>query len=302
MKMKKVNSDLSQEERDVNHGSRARITLTRALELLKSLTLFDPLIRTADRFAEILRDFGLGAEMISGVCSDRAEKLDRFRIGTTQILVNSMLRPTRIRSLFCQMTGRGTRIHPGKKDLLLLDFLWHSRRHNLARPASLISHDEAEEERISRALRRGDGDLIAAQSAAAREREQALAAELEENRQRPGETIDLLELAERFQAPAFVDYQPCMRWHSATVSEGQIRVLKNNGVDLRLVRDRGHAAVIIDGIFKFKELEPATEKQRRYMRRLGHPDPWRLTKREAARWISEQKTLKPQEQHMEVMS
>jgi hypothetical protein len=37
--MKKVNSDFSQEESEVNHGSRARIDPIRALELLKSLPL-----------------------------------------------------------------------------------------------------------------------------------------------------------------------------------------------------------------------------------------------------------------------
>jgi len=268
----------------------------------KSL-VFVPLVKTAKRFAAILRDLGLRAEMISGLCADRAEKLARFREGQTQILVNSMLltegydepsidciiglRPTRIRSLFAQQVGRGTRISPGKTDLLLLDFLWHSRRHNLARPASLISHDEAEEERITRALSRGNGNLLAAQLEATHEREAALAAELEENRQRKGAVIDLLELAKRFQAPAFVDYQPFLRWHRLPISEGQTRILSNNGVDLRLVRDRGHAAAIIDGIFRFKEREPASEKQLRYMRFLGHTNPFGtpITKRQAGRWI-----------------
>jgi superfamily II DNA or RNA helicase len=268
----------------------------------KSL-IFVPLIRTAERFALILRELGLQAEMISGVCADRTEKLARFREGRTQILVNSMLlsegydepsvdcvislRPTKIRSLFAQQVGRGTRIHPGKRDLLLLDFLWHSRRHNLARPTSLISHDEAEEERIARALQRGSGDLLSAQSDAAREREEALAAELDENRRRQGQTVGLLELAKRFQAPTFVDYQPFLRWHRLAISEGQTRILSNNGVDLRLVRDRGHAAAIIDGIFRFKEREPASEKQLRYMRFLGHTNPFGtpITKRQAGRWI-----------------
>jgi hypothetical protein len=60
---------------------------------------------------------------------------------------------------------------------------------------------------------------------------------------------------------------------------------------LRLVRDRGHAAVIIDGIFKFKERELATEKQLRYMRFLGHPNPFGgpITKRQAGRWIQARK-------------
>jgi superfamily II DNA or RNA helicase len=281
----------------------------------KSL-IFVPLIKTAERFAAILRDLGLRAEMISGVCPDRTEKLARFRDGQTQILVNSMLltegfdepsidcmvplRPTRIRSLLAQQVGRGTRVHPGKKDLLLLDFLWHSRRYNLVKPASLVSHDEAEEARITRALRRGNGDLLEAQSEAAREREQALAAELEDNRLRRGETVDLLELAQRFQAPAFVDFQPFMRWHRLPISESQRRVLHADGIDLRLVRNRGHASTIIDGIFRFKEREPATEKQLRYLRFLGHPGPWDLTKREAARWIGQRKA-QGIKQHTEVV-
>lgn len=272
----------------------------------KSL-IFVPLIRTAERFAKILRELGLAAEMISGLCADRIEKLARFREGRTKILVNSMLlnegydepsidcivplRPTRIRSLFAQQVGRGTRIHPGKRDLLLLDFLWHSRRHNLARPASLISHNEAEEERIAQALERGTGNLLEAQSDAAREREEALAAELEQNRRRQGQRVDLLELAKRFQAPTFVDYQPFLRWHRLAITESQTRILSNNGVDLRLVGDRGHAAVIIEGIFKFKEREPATERQLRYMRFLGHPNPFgtQVTKRQAGRWIQARK-------------
>jgi superfamily II DNA or RNA helicase len=269
--------------------------------------VFVPLIKTAERFADILCGVGLRAEMISGQCSDRSEKLSQFRRGKIQILVNSMLltegydepsidcivplRLTKIRSLYAQQVGRGTRISPGKKDLLLLDFLWHSRRHNLAQPASLIAHDEAETQHIRCALAKGSGDLLEAQSDAARQREEALAAELEENRRRQGETVDLLELAKRFQAPSFVDYQAYLRWHHLAPTEPQVRILKTNKIDPSLVRDRGHAAVIIDGIFKFKNREPATEKQLRYMKSLGHPDPFRvpMTKRRAGRWIQARK-------------
>jgi superfamily II DNA or RNA helicase len=272
----------------------------------KSL-VFVPLIKTADRLAGILRELGLRAEMISGVCSDRSKKLARFRGGQTQILVNSMLltegydepsidcivplRPTKIRSLYAQQVGRGTRTNPGKKDLLLLDFLWHSRRHNLAQPASLVAHDDAETQRIRRALAKGSGDLLQAQSDAARQREEALAAELEENRRRQGETVDLLELAKCFQAPSVVDYQPYLRWHRLALSEGQLRILRTNKIDPSLVRDRGHASVIIDGIFRFKNREPATEKQLRYMKYLGHPNPFgvSISKRQAGRWIQARK-------------
>ena len=43
----------------------------------------------------------------------------------------------------CQMVGRGTRLSPetGKKNLLLLDFLWLTATHDLCRPACLLSED-----------------------------------------------------------------------------------------------------------------------------------------------------------------
>ena len=40
------------------------------------------------------------------------------------------------------MVGRGTRLCEGKDHLLLLDFLWHTERHELCHPANLICEDE----------------------------------------------------------------------------------------------------------------------------------------------------------------
>jgi superfamily II DNA or RNA helicase len=128
--------------------------------------VFVPLIRIADQFAEILRSKGFAAEMVSGQCTDRADKLARFKNGETRILCNAVLlgegydepsidcviclRPTKIRSFYAQMIGRGTRIHPGKENLLILDFLWLSRQHNLIKPADLIAHDENDVQPSSR--------------------------------------------------------------------------------------------------------------------------------------------------------
>jgi superfamily II DNA or RNA helicase len=117
--------------------------------------IFTPLVRTADQFADILRQRGLAAESVCGESPDRKGILSRFASGETGVLCNAMLltegydepsidcviplRPTTIRSLYSQQIGRGTRIHPGKENLLLLDFLWLSRTHDLVGPASLIA-------------------------------------------------------------------------------------------------------------------------------------------------------------------
>ena len=53
-----------------------------------------------------------------------------------------VLRPTKVRSLYQQMVGRGMRLSPGKTELLLLDFLWLTERHDLCKPSSLIARNE----------------------------------------------------------------------------------------------------------------------------------------------------------------
>jgi superfamily II DNA or RNA helicase len=104
--------------------------------------VFVPLIAISQEFAALCRARGLAAEHIDGTSSDRAEILERFRSGETTLLSNAMLllegydepavdcvvvlRPTKVRALYAQAVGRGTRIHPRKDHLVILDFLWLS--------------------------------------------------------------------------------------------------------------------------------------------------------------------------------
>jgi superfamily II DNA or RNA helicase len=113
--------------------------------------VFLPLIATSKTFTDICQQEGLSAAHIDGTSEDRKEILARFADGEFDILNNAMLltegyddpsidcivvlRPTRSRSLYAQMVGRGTRVHPAKDDLLVLDFLWLHEKHNLVRPA-----------------------------------------------------------------------------------------------------------------------------------------------------------------------
>jgi superfamily II DNA or RNA helicase len=270
--------------------------------------IFLPLVRTSYQFAEILRLHGLAAEAVCGESPDRKEILGRFSAGQTQILCNAMLltegydepsidcvvslRPTTIRSLFAQQVGRGTRIHPGKENLLLLDFLWLSREHNLIRPASLIAKDEVQQVQIEAQLGAADGDLLKAEGLASAEREAALKARLDERRHEKGSEVDLLELASCWHAPDLLNYDPVFVWERRELTEKQRSILQRNGVDLVLVRDRGHASALISALFAHLETIPATDKQKRYLRFLGHPDPSGLTKRQVGRWIAEHQLTK----------
>lgn len=133
----------------------------------RKTVVFLPLVKTSQKFRDILNEKGFKAAEVNGESRDRAEILEDFEKGKYNVLCNSMLltegwdcpsvdciavlRPTKVRGLYCQMVGRGTRLSPGKDHLLLLDFLWHTERHELCHPASLICENEevAENDRKS---------------------------------------------------------------------------------------------------------------------------------------------------------
>jgi superfamily II DNA or RNA helicase len=124
----------------------------------RKTVVFLPLIATSQQFCAMLNDVGLRTAEVNGNSDDRSEVLADFEAGKYDVLCNSMLltegwdcpsvdciviiRPTKIRSLYQQMVGRGMRLAPGKDHLLLLDFLWMTARHDLCRPSALISKNE----------------------------------------------------------------------------------------------------------------------------------------------------------------
>jgi len=150
---------LGQIAREMSHYCQGRKTV-----------VFLPLIATSRKFCQLLIDEGFRAAEVNGESSDRAEILADFEAGKYDVLCNSMLltegwdcpsvdcivvlRPTQVRSLYCQMVGRGTRLAPDKDFLLLLDFLWMTERHELCRPAALIASNQetadATDQRIGR--------------------------------------------------------------------------------------------------------------------------------------------------------
>lgn len=110
---------------------------------------FLPTVRTSEMLAEALRARGIRAEHVDGTTEtgERKAILRRLKTGETQWVTNCAVltegfdepslecvlvgRPTRFHGLYVQMVGRGTRIHPGKKNLLILDVVGASNRHEL---------------------------------------------------------------------------------------------------------------------------------------------------------------------------
>ena len=195
----------------------------------RKTVVFLPLVKTSQKFRDILIEKGFKAAEVNGESKDRAEVLEAFDRGDYNVLCNSMLltegwdcpsvdcivvlRPTKVRSLYSQMVGRGTRLHPGKEHLLLLDFLWHTERHELCHPADLICTDREVAQKMTDNMEETCGcpvDIEEAEKKASEdviaEREESLAKQLREMRNRKKKLVDPLQFEMSIQAEDPVSY------------------------------------------------------------------------------------------------
>lgn len=255
--------------------------------------VFLPLVATSKKFRDILIRKGLSAAEVNGESEDRAEVLADFDAGRYQVLCNSMLltegwdcpavdcvivlRPTRSNSLYQQMVGRGTRLSPetGKTELLLLDFLWHTERHDLCRPAHLVASTpevaEAMTERIEAAG--CPADLEEAERAASSDvvarREEALAAELKEMRTRRRKLVDPLQYEVSIGEADLAGYAPSFAWEMAPASEAQLAALEKRGIFPDSIECAGKASLLLDKLKKRQAAGLSTPKQIRFLEGRG---------------------------------
>ncbi|MEG1926331.1 MAG: DEAD/DEAH box helicase [Ruthenibacterium sp.] len=266
----------------------------------RKTVVFLPLIKTAQKFCDLLNRSGLRAAEVNGNSDDRSQVLQDFEAGRYDVLCNSMLltegwdcpavdcivilRPTKIRSLYQQMVGRGMRLSEGKDHLLLLDFLWLSSRHDLCRPSALVSRDASIAEKMDAQLMKDDDvyDLIEAEEQAERdilaEREEALARELAEMRRRKRKLVDPLQYAMSIAAEDLVGYVPTFAWEMAPASTKQLEFLEKRGIFSDSVQNVGMASMIIDRLKRRQDEGLSTPKQIRCLEKYGflHVGTWQF--------------------------
>ncbi|MBN1568828.1 MAG: DEAD/DEAH box helicase [Acidobacteria bacterium] len=106
--------------------------------------------------AAAFKHYGISAAAVTGSmpADERSENLAAFSSGRLQVLTNCMVltegydepavdgiilaRPTKSTLLYTQMIGRGTRTHPGKTDVTVVDVVDNSSKHRLITLPSLF--------------------------------------------------------------------------------------------------------------------------------------------------------------------
>lgn len=264
----------------------------------RKTVVFLPLVKTSQKFRDILNRHGFQAAEVNGTSDDRAQILRDFDAGKYNVLCNSMLltegwdcpsvdcivllRPTKVRSLYSQMVGRGTRLFRGKDHLLLLDFLWHTERHELCHPANLICENEDVARKmtenieaagcpvdIKEAEQKASEDVVA-------QREEALAKQLHEMRRRKQRLVDPLQFEMSIQAQDLTGYVPAFGWEMGPPSDAQKNALEKLGILPDQIENAGKAKLLLDRLSTRREAGLTTPKQIRFLEGRGfqHVGTW----------------------------
>lgn len=276
----------------------------------KHTVVFLPLVSIAQEFRDILNRKGFRAAEVNGQSKNRDEILQEFEEGKFNVLCNAMLltegwdcpivdcivvlRPTKIRSLYCQMIGRGTRLHEGKDHLLILDFLWMTGKHDLVRPADIVCKKQEIAQKVTEKLENGfEADLFAVEEQterdAVQERKDALARELEEaakqREKKQKKLIDPLEYSLSIDMDDMIDYVPTFGWEAMPATDKQIAAIENFGLDPTGLC-KGQASKIISRLMQRIDEQMSTPRQIKTLNRFGFQNVQNWTKDEASKIIA----------------
>ena len=255
--------------------------------------IFTPLVKNAISMSEALKKNNVNAYWVSGDHPDRHDIVKSFRDGEITTLVNAMLltegfdcpdiscivplRPTKSRSLYVQMIGRGTRITEGKERLLVLDPLWIAGKHRLCEPTVLLSGKPEVREKTRQLMYEKGESLFEAFKDATDSYLKHL-----QNSGTP-KTFSLIDAALILNDHGIVTYEPVLRWEKEPPTEKQIAFLQRNNIVVDPTMTRGHASRIITTIMARHRAGMPTIRQISFLRRNGLPVP--ATKAEASKLI-----------------
>lgn len=284
----------------------------------RKTVIFTPLVRISQRLNGLLKNRGIDTIEVNGSSKDREKILKDFENGKYDAMTNAMLltegwdcpsvdciiclRPTKSRSLYAQIVGRGTRLCKGKDNLLILDYLWLSGKHSLCHPSDIFCEDAEIAARTTKKLADyaatdcggpdgTDGtDLIQAIQEAQEEmenekrqmmrrieeQEEAVRKRLAEQRQKRKGLVDPFQYMFSIESTAIRDYKPTFGWETKAPSKKAKDAIEGYGVDASNIESAGLASLILKELMKRWDSGMATPKQIRFLenRDFRHVGRW----------------------------
>lgn len=269
----------------------------------RKVVCFMPGVETARLLSEALTDEGMESKFVSGACPDRSDKLEWYNgVGAGHAICNAMLltegwdcpdvsavcvlRPTKIRALYVQCVGRGTRILPGvidglttrderiraikasaKPDLKILDFLFSDLE--LVKPIDLVATTPQQKAQMEKSAGGAQADLLELAEAADRDLLKSLEEAAKRNSKKKARVIDPLAWAVSVGDSAIKDYVAETPREAAKPTRGQLELLERHKIDTSKVACFGQASKLIDRMVTRHKMGLCTIAQLNFMQRLG---------------------------------
>lgn len=156
-----------------------------------------------------------------------------------------------------------------------MDFLWNTERHDLCKPAILISKNEEVAQKMSETIDESGApvDLIEAEEQAEtdvqQQREAKLAEELAAMRKRKRRLVDPLQFEMSIAAEDLSSYVPTFGWEMAPASKKQLAALEKYGIFPDEIDNAGKASLLLDRLSKRREEGLSTPRQIRLLEGYG---------------------------------
>lgn len=287
----------------------------------RKTVVFTPLIATSVKLKGLIQSAGMRVVEVNGESKDRAQILKDWDDGNKyDVLLNSMLlaegwdspmvdviiplRATKVRALYCQIVGRGTRVFgcdvnelgitseerrsriakSSKPHLTIIDFLWHSDRLDLCRPAHLVCEDAEVADKMTERINESgapmelDDDAVgAAEEDTVTAREEALAKMLAELQHKKAKLVDPVQYEMSIGSADLSGYKPAFGWEAEKPSSDQVESLAKLGIMPNSIDSAGKAQRIIDTVKHRKESGLSSPKSIRFLERKGfqHVGKWK---------------------------
>jgi len=269
--------------------------------------VFLPLRATSRAFCDMLKYRGMDARHVDGESEDRADVLEWLSTPGPKVCCNAMLlsegfdepsidcivplRPTKSSSLYRQIVGRGTRLFPGKKDLMLLDFLWQTETHDLCKPGHLIAQRTEQFENMIEVQEKQAAagcyqmDLLDMESIAneeeLRKRHEALARSLKEQERKKSRLVDPVMLGVMIGDDDLIAYEPIMKWEGAPPSPAQLNALARFGIAADAITCKGHASMLMGKMVERSKMHLASIGKLKVLSKYGYQEIGAISDKEA---------------------
>lgn len=246
----------------------------------RKTVVFCPDVASSQGMATAMQSLGMNADWVAGCDPDRTTKIRRFREGDLRVLVNCQIategfdvpdvsaiglcRPTKSRSLYAQMAGRGLRLAPQKSDCLLIDFNYLTDEHDLVGPMDLFDSGKMDSEVFEIAnelVAKNRGmDLLDAVEQAREEKERRVVVRIKAERRSVSYrkvSYDPMEVCDRLGIP----WRGSKDAVANRATEKQVSFLAGFGVEDAPHLSKARATQLLDRLTERRHAGLATAKQ-----------------------------------------